>query len=56
MKKCRLFIMMLAVVLCSGNLMDAQAASENGNLGITITIDGSTNDETINIEIPADWV
>ena len=32
------------------------AASENGNLGITITIDGSTNDETINIEIPADWV
>ena len=32
MKKCRLFIMMLAVVLCSGNLMDAQAASENGNI------------------------
>lgn len=32
------------------------AASENGHLGITITIDGSTNDETINIEIPADWV
>ena len=32
------------------------AASETGNLGITITIDGSTNDETINIEIPADWV
>lgn len=30
--------------------------SESGNLGITITIDGSTNDETINIEIPADWV
>lgn len=32
------------------------AAPENGSLGITITIDGSTNDETINIEIPADWV
>ena len=28
--------------------------SESGKLGITITIDGSTNDETINIEIPAD--
>lgn len=32
------------------------AASENGSLGITITIDGSTNDETIDIKIPSDWV
>lgn len=30
--------------------------SSTGNLGITITIDGSTNDETINIEIPSDWI
>lgn len=32
------------------------AASENGNLGISIEIDGSTQDIPVDIEIPSDWV
>lgn len=31
-------------------------AVENGNVGISITIDGSTNDHEVDIEIPADWL
>lgn len=38
------------------NITLKPAASTSGNLGITITINGATNDEIIDIEIPADWV
>ena len=29
---------------------------ESGKVGITITINTDTNDETINIDIPSDWL
>ena len=32
------------------------AAAQNGNLGISISIDGTTNDRPIDIEIPSDWL
>ena len=32
------------------------ATSENGNLGISIKIDGSTNDYKIDIAIPSNWI
>ena len=38
------------------NITIKPQAAETGNLGITIEIDGTTNDETINIEIPSEWV
>lgn len=38
------------------NISVKPQAAETGNLGITIEIDGTTNDETINIEIPSEWV
>lgn len=38
------------------NITVKPAAPENGNLGISITIDSSTNDETVDIEIPSDWI
>ena len=31
-------------------------AIENGQVGISITIDGTTNDHEVDIEIPADWL
>lgn len=31
-------------------------ADDNGSLGIEITVDETTDDETIDIEVPADWV
>ncbi len=30
--------------------------NENGNLGLTITIDESTNDQTVDIVVPSDWI
>ena len=31
-------------------------SDDNGSLGIEITVDETTDDETIDIEVPADWV
>lgn len=38
------------------NIAVKPSPATTGNLGITISIDGSTNDETIDIEIPSDWI
>lgn len=32
------------------------ASPENGSLGITIVVDGSTTDKPVDIEIPSEWV
>ena len=31
-------------------------SNDSGNLGITITVDENTNDETIDITVPSDWI
>ena len=38
------------------NITIKPAPATSGDLGISISIDGSTNDETVDIEIPSDWI
>lgn len=38
------------------NITVKPAPATTGNLGISITIDGSTNDKEVDIEIPSDWI